>query len=37
MNKDWGVGIIITTLIKDKIYLSLYHDPENPRIVKVRE
>ena len=37
MNKDWGGGIIGPTRVKDKIYLGLYHDPENPHMVKVRE
>ena len=37
MNKDWGGGVMRTTLIKNKRYLVPYHDPENPRMAKVRE
>ena len=27
INKDWGGGVIRTTLIKDKSYLVPYHGP----------
>ena len=37
MNIYWGGGVMRTTLIKDKIYLGQYHDPENPSMFKVGE
>ena len=37
MNMDWGGGVMINMIIKDKIYLSPCHDLENPRMVKVGE
>ena len=37
MNKNWGVDVMIKTLVKYKKYLGPYHEPYNPGILKVRE
>ena len=37
INKDWGGRVMRKMIIKDKIYLVPYHDPEKPRMVKFGE